>query len=360
MRSRVASTAIGSITGSPLVRKLTLVAEPDCSACSLTASASRRSAAGRRLLVERRGSELADEAARLAEVLGGGLPREPELLAGALVVDVALGGVQQHLDAREALRHRVVDLAREALALGERAGLAARGRELLAGREQVEDEGLPVAGLLRHGPVAEPDHDRDPCADERTEDRADLESEMGRRAPDRRPKVITTSGTAIGASSTCSSRKKRGNARNAASGVRNDIASHRREQRHQPRHAAQVGKWRCAAATPAPYQARNATARIVTGHLGRRVGEQRSHDHEEREPDDEQVQSQPEGQEDRAQGGWRHARVGLVDHGHGGSSVAPAPATRHPSKVGTEVMGESSGCPLEPPILRCPLPPTPR
>ena len=65
-----------------------------------------------------------------------------------LVVDVALGGVQQHLDAREALRDGVVDLARDALALGEGAGLAARGRELLAGREQVEDERLALAGLL--------------------------------------------------------------------------------------------------------------------------------------------------------------------------------------------------------------------
>ena len=100
---------------------------------------------GQGLLVERRGSELADEPARLAEVLGGRLAREPQLLAGALVVDVALGGVQQHLDAREPLRHRVVDLACEALALGERAGLAARGGELLARGEQVEDEGLPVA-----------------------------------------------------------------------------------------------------------------------------------------------------------------------------------------------------------------------
>ena len=79
------------------------------------------------------------------------------------------------------------------------------------------------------------------------------------------PNVITTSGTAMGASSTCSSRKNRGNARNAASGVRNDIASHRPSSATSHTTRAQVGKCRCAAATPAPYQARKATARIVTG-----------------------------------------------------------------------------------------------
>ena len=145
MRSSVASIAIGSITASPLVRNTTRVADAGLLRLLVDRVGEPPQRGGQGLLVERRGSELADEPARLAEVLGGRLAREAQLLAGALVVDVALGGVQQHLDARQPLRDRVVDLACEALALGERPGLATRGGELLARGEQVEDERLPVA-----------------------------------------------------------------------------------------------------------------------------------------------------------------------------------------------------------------------
>ena len=66
------------------------------------------------------------------------------------------------------------------------------------------------------------------------------------------PKVITTSGTAMGADSTWSSRKNSGNARNAASGVSTDIATHSASSATSQITRAHIGRWRRAAATPDP------------------------------------------------------------------------------------------------------------
>ncbi|BDZ53267.1 hypothetical protein GCM10025870_03400 [Agromyces marinus] len=104
----------------------------------------RREAAERRrqrLLVQCRRSEFADEPARLVQVLRGGLASEPELVARGRVDGLAFGGVQEELDAGEPLGDGVVDLARDALALGEAARLAARGGEflLVARRSMMSD-----------------------------------------------------------------------------------------------------------------------------------------------------------------------------------------------------------------------------
>ena len=56
------------------------------------------------------------------------------------------------------------------------------------------------------------------------------------------PNVTTTSGTAMGAASTCSSRKKSGNARNAASGVSADRPTQRASSATSHTTRAHVGK----------------------------------------------------------------------------------------------------------------------
>jgi hypothetical protein len=73
---------------------------------------------------------------------------------------LALGGLQLQHDADEALRQGVVDVAGEALALGQPPRLPLRGGQLAAGRLQLLDQ-LPAAGALLDD-AGDPDGEQDP------------------------------------------------------------------------------------------------------------------------------------------------------------------------------------------------------
>ncbi len=171
-RSSAASTSVGSGTGSPLTR--TTTSGPPSAARADARSATRRRAPTR-FDDARSAGQRPDHAARLGEVVPRDLARLLDVPARRRRVARVERGprrAQEQLGGREALGERVVDLAREALALGRHGPLPLRHRELVAGAHELVERALallrlPDDGLERehddhrHGPAdGRPEHER--------------------------------------------------------------------------------------------------------------------------------------------------------------------------------------------------------
>ncbi|WP_454137114.1 hypothetical protein [Microbacterium paulum] len=100
--------------------------------------------------------------ARVGERGGRRLAGEDDVFDPGTIGIGPLGGVQQHLNAREPLGHGVVDLSREPGALGEHPRLALRRGELSTRREQLLHQRLALVHLAGECLVAEPDEQCDP------------------------------------------------------------------------------------------------------------------------------------------------------------------------------------------------------
>ena len=93
-----------------------------------------------------------DEAAGLGEVAGGDGGGGADVAACGLPVlfPGAVGGLEQHLLAGQALGEGVVDLHGEPFAFGEGALAASGGGQFAAGADQVVDQGALAGGLAFH------------------------------------------------------------------------------------------------------------------------------------------------------------------------------------------------------------------
>ncbi len=124
---------------------------------------SRSRAAGSEPASRSGGRQRADEPAGLGEIVGRGDPGLPDMAEGRAgpLRQGALGGTQQQLDAGQALREGVVDLAGQAFTFGEDSRGVLGVGQFAAGRGQLLDEPAALFALAVEGLVAEDDGDRD-------------------------------------------------------------------------------------------------------------------------------------------------------------------------------------------------------